>query len=264
VRADIVQSHRFAALDPMTEFRERSLLALSPGSRGFQWSKTPRKTATPQPRSAGQDKIFGQQHRTVVTSVERSPRKYTTSFSSEQLRLAQMRRPCRAELSTPVPYRFETEDVAPGSYDAEPPAFGEPVHSSFFRSTTPQLTLYSDPTKTDAFLRSNANVLGPGSYDSRALQNSRPITGFAEGSRRPMSSFKSKLPQQVRTAKPLSLDHVIKPKPGTLSTSGYTWSRKPRVTQTVAARDPGRDNFYDNSTRSIGWSISNGSGLRVG
>ena len=131
----------------------------------------------------------------------------------------------------------------------------------------PQLTLYSDPTRTSAFLRSRAEVLGPGTYVGWTED---PVSTRAPGQTKPV--FDSHTQQQLPARQHLaSTGFELKsaqhwgPKrpPGTLNQKGYSWARKPRITQTVAKRDPGQDVFHSNSVKTIGWSISNSSGLKI-
>ncbi len=235
----------------------------APGSRGFAWGKAPRATQKAPPlRDPGTDKYNDNTDKTTAVDVELSPRRFATSFSSEQLRLSQMRRPCHAELYTPVPWKIETEEVGPGTY-GNAPVEVEQKNSSFFRSTTPAASpspLFADATRTSAFFRSRAEILGPGSYEP-------PAPAWSRRSKRESSAFASGRPQRQPMPRLLTahLDtppvFVIRSAP---STGGYSFSRKSRTTQVVAARDAGRDVFNDSSSRSIGWSIANGSGLRVG
>ena len=233
--------------------------ATAPGSKGYAWSKSRRTTTELPAREPGRDKYYDDKASTLVVDVEQSPRRFVTSFSSEQLRLAQMRRPCRSELSTPVPWRIETEDVGPGTYGGTK-LVTEQKNSSFFRSTTPQLSLFADQTTTRAFSRSRAEVLGPGSYEPATPRWTRSID-------RQQTPFASTCAQRERITKKLTSDIDTPPVQvvnGAPCRNGFTWPKKPRVTQTVATRDPGTDRFYADDVRSISWSIASGSGLRVG
>ena len=117
------------------QFGECETTALAPGSCAFIWPKAPRVTAKPERRDVGQDSYLAQQQKTLKVDVTDSPRRFTASFSSEQLRLSQMRRSCRPELSTPVPWKLDTADVGPGTYEHQPIA-PKNHPSSFFLSTT--------------------------------------------------------------------------------------------------------------------------------
>lgn len=253
--------HEFKEADPKGDLNV--VRPLAPSQRGQPWPKTPcERDKAPPPRDSGVDKYNDIDTHTLEKDVSQSPRRYATSFSSELLRLSQMRRACRSELSTPVPWKIETEEVGPGTY-FKGSVEGERKQSSFFRSASPPASpslIFADTTKTTKFIRSRASIIGPGFYE--------PPPGSFKLPLRPKrsSAFASSRPQRPGVARLLSADLDLPDARSSFTSREkvFSFSRRDRKTLTPIPRDPGQDHYNDTSTRSIGWSISNGSGLCVG
>ena len=253
--------HEFKEPDPKGDLNV--VRPLAPSQRGQPWPKTPcERDRAPPPRDPGVDKYNDIDTHTFEKDVFHSPRRYATSFSSELLRLSQMRRACRSELSTPVPWKIETEEVGPGTY-FKGSVEGERKQSSFFRSASPPASpslIFADPTKTTRFRRSRASIIGPGFYE--------PPPGSFKLPHRPKrsSAFASSRPQRPGLPRLLSADLDLPDARSSFTSREkvFSFSRRDRKTLTPVLRDPGQDHYNDTSTRSIGWSISNGSGLCVG